>query len=104
MNNPDSKKIVVGRHINSITLNDLEYLLDDDGEIKEFNSEKEAKTFLKQNGISAKYLDGFVNEETDGGRTKKPHGDERNVPSESRDEKRGQRMIMGEWEDENRYE
>jgi hypothetical protein len=32
--------IIVGKHINDITLNDLEYLLDENGDIMEFESEK----------------------------------------------------------------
>jgi hypothetical protein len=38
--------IVIGRPINGISLNGLEYLLNEDGDYKEFNSKEEAKTFL----------------------------------------------------------
>jgi hypothetical protein len=38
--------IVIGRPINGISLNGLEYLLDEDGEYKQFESTEEAKTFL----------------------------------------------------------
>ncbi len=38
--------IVIGRPINGISLNGLEYLLDETGEYKQFGSKEEAKTFL----------------------------------------------------------
>ena len=38
--------IVIGRPINGISLNGLEYLLNEDGEYKQFESTEEAKTFL----------------------------------------------------------
>jgi hypothetical protein len=38
--------IVIGRPINGISLNGLEYLLNENGDYKEFNSKEEAKTFL----------------------------------------------------------
>ena len=38
--------IVVGRHINGIFLNPLEYIVDIDGEMIGFESELEAKVFL----------------------------------------------------------
>jgi hypothetical protein len=38
--------IVIGRPINGISINGLEYLLDEDGEYKQFESTEEAKTFL----------------------------------------------------------
>jgi hypothetical protein len=43
--------VIVGRHINDITLNPLEYLLDD-GEVREFISEDAAKEFLKGKGFT----------------------------------------------------
>lgn len=45
-------KICVGKHINDITLNPLEYLLDGDGELMTFASEDVAKNFLRGNGFS----------------------------------------------------
>lgn len=45
-------KICVGKHIGDITLNPLEYLLDDDGELMTFESEDAAKEFLRKNGFS----------------------------------------------------
>jgi hypothetical protein len=38
--------IVIGRPINGISINGLEYLLDENGEYKQFESTEEAKTFL----------------------------------------------------------
>ena len=38
--------IVIGRPINGISLNGLEYLLDENGDYKLFNSKEEAKAFL----------------------------------------------------------
>ena len=38
--------IVIGRPINGISVNGLEYLLDENGEYKQFESTEEAKTFL----------------------------------------------------------
>ena len=45
-------EIIVGRPINGITLNDLEYLLDDNGEIMKFRSKEHAVAFLKKQGVS----------------------------------------------------
>ena len=47
----NKKRIVVGRHMEGITLNPLEWLLSNDGaEIMTFNSVDEAKGFLKGKG------------------------------------------------------
>jgi hypothetical protein len=43
--------IIVGKHINGITINPLEYLLDDDGKVMEFINEDAAKAFLKEKGL-----------------------------------------------------
>ena len=40
-------KYIVYRHINGVSINGREYLLDDDGNIKEFESERKAKIFLR---------------------------------------------------------
>jgi hypothetical protein len=48
--------ITVGRHINGITLNGLEYLLDDNGEIMQFRSKGKAKKWLFDAGCSADEL------------------------------------------------
>ncbi|WP_110955732.1 hypothetical protein [Anaerosinus massiliensis] len=46
------KKTIVGRHINGIFLNDLEYLLDENGELMQFESEESAVNFLKEKGAT----------------------------------------------------
>lgn len=48
--------VIVGKHINDITLNDLEYLLDEKGDIKEYETEKEAKNDLINKGFSEEDL------------------------------------------------
>ena len=40
--------IAIGRPINGISLNGLEYVINDDGNIMTFKSELEAKTFLRE--------------------------------------------------------
>jgi hypothetical protein len=46
-------KVKVGRHIEGISLNPLEYVLDGpDGEIKWFDSKEQAIEFLKEAGAS----------------------------------------------------
>lgn len=59
------KKIVVGRHIEGITLNPLEYLLDDEGDLMTFESEEEAKEYLKEKGFSDDDIYWMVFEEVD---------------------------------------
>lgn len=44
--------VVVGKHINGITINPLEYLLDDNDEPMEFESKETAKKFLRENGFT----------------------------------------------------
>lgn len=48
----DKDKCVIARHINGITLNDYEYLLEDTGEIKTFPKKEMAIEFLKQQGLA----------------------------------------------------
>jgi hypothetical protein len=52
--------VIVGRHINGITINPLEYLLDESGESMEFTSEGVAKAFLKDKGLTDDYIDGLI--------------------------------------------
>ena len=52
--------IIVGRHINGITINPLEYLLDGNGEVMEFASGGAAKAFLKEKGLTDDYIDGLI--------------------------------------------
>ena len=44
--------IIVGRPINGITINGLEYISDGDNGVKKFKDEEEAKKFLNDNGIT----------------------------------------------------
>ena len=55
--------VIVGRAINGITLNGLEYLLDQDGKEMEFASEQDAKEFLTENGVSTAEIESFVFEQ-----------------------------------------
>ena len=52
--------IIVGRHINGITINPLEYLLDENGATMNFISERTAKAFLKGKGLTDDDIDGLV--------------------------------------------
>lgn len=52
--------IIVGRHIEEITLNPLEYILDDNNEIMIFNSIKNAKEFLKKHGFTDEEISYFT--------------------------------------------
>jgi hypothetical protein len=58
-----TKKILIARCINNITINPFEYVLDSTGDAIQFNSIKEAKDFLKKNGIKKFNGIHFVNEE-----------------------------------------
>jgi hypothetical protein len=49
--------IIVGRPINGISINGLEYLLNDDNSEMTFNSIDEATQFLNENGISQECID-----------------------------------------------
>jgi hypothetical protein len=57
------KKVIIGRPINGISINGLEYALDERGEVKEFADKKEAVQFLKDNGFRNKDLECFIYEE-----------------------------------------
>ena len=59
------KKIVVGRHVNGITINPLEYLLDDEGDLMTFESEEKAKEFLAEKGFSEEDMYWMVFDEVD---------------------------------------
>ena len=43
--------IIVGKYIEDISLNDLEYLLDDDGSVMKFKSKEHAIAYLKRKGF-----------------------------------------------------
>lgn len=50
-------KIIVGRPINGISLNGLEWLLDDEDEVMEFDSEEQATAFLQENGMTEEEME-----------------------------------------------
>lgn len=55
--------VTISRPINGICLNPDEYLLDDDGKLKLFKDEEEAKNFLLENGALEEDLEWFKFEE-----------------------------------------
>lgn len=57
--------VIVGRHINGITINPLEYLLDDMGEMIVFRSEERAKEYFKKQGWTDEQIYCLVFEETE---------------------------------------
>ena len=52
--------IMIGRPIEGISINGLEYALDDKGEPLLFENEKEARDFLLSHGMNEKDLEYFV--------------------------------------------
>ena len=54
------KKVIVGRPINGISLNGLEYILDDEGEIRYFNSIEEAKALLREHGYDDEDMEDYL--------------------------------------------
>lgn len=52
--------ISVGRPINGISINGLEYLLDDDGNIRLFSDENEAKDWLTSQGFTIDEIDWMI--------------------------------------------
>lgn len=56
--------IVIGRPINGITLNPLEFLLDDDGNERLFDSLEEAMKFLLDQGVYQFDHLSFIDSET----------------------------------------
>ena len=44
--------LVIGKHINDITLNPLEYIVDDNGNYMEFENKENAVKFLKEHGFT----------------------------------------------------
>lgn len=45
-------KVIVGSHPHGITLNAMEYLVDDEGDVIEFASAEEARDFLRAHGVT----------------------------------------------------
>jgi len=56
----NAKKVIVGRPIHGISLNGLEYLLHDNGDIHYFDGVEDAKQFLFKNGFTKADLEGIV--------------------------------------------
>ena len=50
----------IARHVNSISLNGLEYLLDENGKTLTFDSIKSAETHLIDNGVSQSVIDDAI--------------------------------------------
>lgn len=44
--------IIVGRHINGITINPLEYVLDENGDTMVWITEDDAREWLSEHGVS----------------------------------------------------
>ena len=44
--------IIIGRHPEGITLNPLEFLLEDNGDLMEFKDRDDAKEFLSSKGLT----------------------------------------------------
>lgn len=58
-------KVIIGRPINGISINGLEYVCDKDGFTIVFESEEKAKSFLHINGVTDKDIEmaGIIFEE-----------------------------------------
>lgn len=52
-------KVIVGAHPYGITLNAMEYVVDDDGNVIEFGDEDKARDFLRRHGVSDGEMDGM---------------------------------------------
>ena len=57
---PKEYKIVIGRPINGISLNGLEYIIDKHGRYMMFYNLDKAKHYLERNGISGNEMDYFT--------------------------------------------
>lgn len=55
--------IIVGRFINGITINPLEYILTDNGDLMVFETEDNAKGFLREHGFNDEQIECLVFEE-----------------------------------------
>lgn len=55
--------IIIGRFINGITINPLEYVLDNSGNLMIFETEKKAKDFLKKHGLNDIEIETLIFEE-----------------------------------------
>lgn len=61
-----SKSVIVGRPINGISINGLEYLMDDEGGYKIFDDMDSAKKFLIENGFDEEDMEELVFKESIG--------------------------------------
>jgi len=59
--------VIVGRPINGISINGLEWLLDNDGEPIRFSDGDAARSFLLDNGESAENIYSYVFEDEETG-------------------------------------
>lgn len=59
------KGIVIGRHINGIMLNPLEYVCDENDSLMVFETEDKAKDFCRENGLTDEDIEWLVFEEID---------------------------------------
>ena len=55
--------VIVGKHINDITINPLEHLLDDTGNVMEFENKQAARKYLWSKGFNAEDMYWLVFEE-----------------------------------------
>lgn len=52
--------ILIARHVEGITLNELEYAKNSKGELFKFETEQKAKDFLKSIGVLEEHVDNFI--------------------------------------------
>ena len=55
--------VTIAKHVEGISLNPLEYLLDDKGKIRLFRTEQTAKNFLKRKGLTEEDMEFMYFEE-----------------------------------------
>lgn len=55
--NPGAAAVIVARHVGGITLNDYEFLLDDEKHERKFSSEKDAIAFLHSHNVTDEEID-----------------------------------------------
>ena len=55
--------IIVGKHIHGVTINPLEYILDDNGRVKKFIDKNKAKAFFREHGTADEMMEELVFEE-----------------------------------------
>lgn len=60
------KPVIVGRCVNGVTINGLEYLQNDDGEVLYFNGISAAKSYLHEHGVTDSEMDDMIFRESVG--------------------------------------